>query len=136
MIHPARTLGAAIGFTVAFGLLTACEGGRTDPGPVTGPVIGPEMVVHPNHLIMGVGETQILSATVREDPAWDWGGQITWTSSNPEVVRVTDSGEVTAINPGDAFVVAETGEGLSSEALIVVLGDTENLSPQLRDLIR
>ena len=41
-------------------------------------------------------------------------GEITWTSSNPEVVQVDSTGRVTALKNGTAIVKATTANGLSA----------------------
>ena len=41
-------------------------------------------------------------------------GEITWTSSNPEVVQVDSTGRITAIKNGTAIVKATTANGLSA----------------------
>lgn len=54
------------------------------------------------------GETAILTATVKPDNAPD--KTVTWTSSDPEIATVDETGKVTAIKEGTATITAKTGE--------------------------
>lgn len=62
-----------------------------------------------NELIMIVGESVTLAATVSpEDAAVD---AVSWTSSEPEVVSVSDKGVVRALKKGNATITVKSEDG-------------------------
>ena len=66
------------------------------------------------------GEDLPLTATVRPDDATDMS--ISWSSSNPSVATVDNTGKVTAVAPGTATITATAndGSGVSASCEIVV----------------
>ena len=66
------------------------------------------------------GETLVLTATVTPDDAAD--KSISWSSSNPSVATVDNTGKVTAIAKGTATItaMAKDGSGASASCEIVV----------------
>jgi uncharacterized repeat protein (TIGR02543 family) len=73
-----------------------------------------KMVIHPNEITIGnnyntkmtVGDTQQLVATVFPDYAYN--PNVTWTSSDENVLSVSETGLVTAVGPGKAHIIAAT----------------------------
>ncbi|MDE6560923.1 MAG: leucine-rich repeat protein [Muribaculaceae bacterium] len=66
-----------------------------------------------------VSEQLQLTATVLPEDATD--KSVTWSSSEPSIVSVDETGLVTAINIGWAVVTATTSNGLSAECLVKVV---------------
>ena len=66
------------------------------------------VILNKTSLNMCAGTFETLVATVKPDNATD--KTVTWSSSNPEVASVDDSGEVTALREGSATITAKAGE--------------------------
>ena len=66
------------------------------------------------------GEEMTLTATVEPDDAADTS--VTWSSSNPSVATVDNTGKVTAIAPGTATITATAndGSGVSAQCEVTV----------------
>ena len=76
-------------------------------GPTEPPVIQVTSVsVNPVSAILDIGETVILTATVSPSDATD--KTVTWTSSNPSVVTVSN-GTITTVGEGSATITATAG---------------------------
>lgn len=73
-----------------------------------------KVVIHPSEIYidnnystqMTVGDTQQLAATVFPDYAYN--PNVTWTSSDENVLTVSEAGLVTAVGPGKAHIIAAT----------------------------
>ena len=67
------------------------------------------------------GEEMTLTATVEPDDAADTS--VTWSSSNPSVATVDNTGKVTAIAPGTATITATAndGSGVSVSCEVIVI---------------
>ena len=66
------------------------------------------------------GETLVLTATVAPDDAAE--KSISWSSSNPSVATIDNTGKVTAVAPGAATITATAndGSGVSASCEVVV----------------
>ncbi len=87
---------------------------RVEPGPAATIALAPDVA----RLV--VGQTFRLSArsySAIGDERWD---EIVWTSSDNGVVAVNDDGVVSAVNRGNALVMASADEASTSIALEVV----------------
>ncbi len=84
------------------------------PVPVSG------IVLDQTSLDLKVGNNKRLTATVEPDDAVYT--EITWTSSAPEVAKVSDDGMVTALSEGNA-VVTVTVDGIKAECKVTVSGE-------------
>ncbi|HEX6371293.1 MAG TPA: Ig-like domain-containing protein [Longimicrobium sp.] len=134
-------------------LAAACGDGVTDgrpgspgqPGttpPDTTPVVA-WVEITPGTLQLPVEGTRALSATVRTSTGRELTGRVlSWTSSDPEVVRVDINGNATALKVGTSVITAaiEGRQGQSTievtpppappaVAHVQVLGDTQGLEP-------
>jgi hypothetical protein len=104
-------------FAVAFLCATACDDSGTDPALVVAEVrISPDL-----DTLFTTGESVTLSASAFND----LGGAIigktfTWSSSNVDVLRVTNAGLVTARGPNGSGIISATTDGVSSAASVVV----------------
>ena len=81
--------------------VTAQCGGKTAKCIVTVIVPVTSVTLDKSSLILAVGETSVLTATVKPDNATD--KTISWSSSDPSVVKV-DNGKLTALKVGTAVV--------------------------------
>lgn len=81
--------------------VTAQCGGKTAKCIVTVIVPVKSITLDKSSLILAVGETSVLTATVKPDNATD--KTISWSSSDPSVVKV-DNGKLTALKVGTAVV--------------------------------
>lgn len=84
-----------------------------------------------NHqsLTMRVTDQNKLSAIILPETATD--KSVTWTSSNPEVVRVDKDGNVTALHEGEAVIscTAEDGSGVTASCRVYVVNtEVESIS--------
>ncbi len=78
-------------------------------------------VVPGSVLLVAVGERHALSARAVDAAGVPVAAQVTWTSSRPEDVAISPSGEVTAIaQVGSAQLVAQVGDVKSEPALVIV----------------
>ncbi len=72
----------------------------------------------PSHLDMTPGESATLTAEVQPDAATD--KSVTWSSSDPSIATVTETGQVTAIATGSAIIYASSSNGLTAECSVTV----------------
>lgn len=67
-----------------------------------------------------VGDTRTLQATLRDaDGSTLTGRPITWASRNPDVVRITSDGSLTAVGAGLANITARSDDVTTHAALVV-----------------
>lgn len=78
------------------------------------------VTLNSTNLTMSVGETALLEANVLPEDADD--KNVTWYSSNPEVVTV-DGGRIAALDFGQAVITVQVG-GLSASCMVTVLVDS------------
>lgn len=76
--------------------------------------------ISPSSVNISVGETVQLLANVQPESAS--GLSVVWASSNESVATVTNSGIVTAISNGEAFITATVGGKTASGSVIVSAG--------------
>lgn len=88
------------------------------------PEIPESVTLSANDVDMLIGETLQLNATVAT--AVGNPTDLTWTSSNPNVATVDNSGKVTAVAPGEADITASLGAGRASATCEVEV-DAENM---------
>jgi hypothetical protein len=110
--RPCRRGGTALLLLIA----AACGGdGRTNPADVVEITLDPEAVV-----LDASGQTLQLTATARDDNGDPVQGvTIQWTSTDAEVVTVSETGLLTAQGPGTAEVGAAVGS-ISATATVGV----------------
>ena len=92
---------------------TACRGGGEEEKTVAVTSVS----VSPVSLSLTEGETLPLRASVLPADATDY--TLTWTSSDPTVAQVSETGNVSALAPGSATITASAG-GKSGTCSIVV----------------
>jgi uncharacterized protein YjdB len=105
-------------------LTAACS--DSDPTGIEDPPVPAEIVVAPESLTLTApGETADLEVTVLDAEGEEiLDPELTFTSSDDEVVEVSESGVVTAIGEGSATVTVSVGE-LSAEVLVEVTVEEE-----------
>ena len=132
----AWTLGTEPGIQTASASVAAAEGSPAtfmaralewpaEPPPVPTPT---ELLLSPADLLLEIGETQALGASL----AYSDGSQgppsaLSWSSGDPSVASVTPDGTVTGIAPGKAAIRA-VADGLSGFAVITVVGPVASVT--------
>ena len=103
--------------------VTTVDGGKTATCTVTvkQPVTG--VSVSPASATLNVGGTQQLSATVTPSNADN--KNVTWSSSNTSVARVSSSGLVTAVAKGNATITVTTTDGSKTATCTVTVNAPE-----------
>ncbi|ODT56891.1 hypothetical protein ABS71_21105 [bacterium SCN 62-11] len=81
------------------------------------------LAVSPKPVTKTAGQTQqfTATATANDGTTIDVSSAVTWTSSNPAVVTVTNTGLATAVAPGSAVITA-SGAGFTDNAAFTVTG--------------
>ncbi|MFL5606534.1 MAG: beta strand repeat-containing protein, partial [Gemmatimonadaceae bacterium] len=114
------TTGVVTGVSVGSATITATSEGKTGTAAVTVTAVPVASVtVNPTTENLFVGQTAVLSATVKDANGAVVAVQPTWTSSNPLVAAVSSTGLLTAVAPGSATITASAG-GKSGAASVVV----------------
>lgn len=104
-------------------LLAACSGGGgpTTPPPPPPPPAPATVTVSPATGSVSVGATLALAATVRDAAGQAMQGQaINWSTSNPGIASVSNTGVVTGVSQGGPVTVTATSGGKSGTAAISV----------------
>jgi uncharacterized protein YjdB len=95
-------------FAIALAL-TGCGGGGDGGTPTAGPTPAlTALAVSPNGQIDTIGATRQFTATATYDDGstGDVTGNVTWTSSKPEVATVNTTGVATAVGASSATLTA------------------------------
>ena len=82
---------------------------------------GPDRIdLDPSQMTLDAEETVTVTATVRSaDGAVLADAPVRWIAMNPEVAVVDQSGQVTAVSPGEARIAARSGNVMSFAAVVV-----------------
>lgn len=111
------------------GFLAGCGGTDTPTDPES-PVPTTVALAPSTLAFSGPGETEQLSATVRDqNGAVMNGAAVTWSSSSPAVASVTSAGLVTAEGPGVADIEATSGDAVGAAAVTVADAPATMLEP-------
>lgn len=78
-----------------------------------------------NNIEIAVGQTRGLLVNVFPDY---YDEPITWTSDNPEILTVDDTGLIKAVTPGKCTISAKSSNGLIANCEVTVLDVTVNAS--------
>ena len=118
-LHRRRRISALSIWSLGLLHLASCGGGGESPA---GPDVEVASVtVSLEQLNLGVGETQQLTATPRDQSGAPLAGRsIAWASSEETVASVSSTGLVTAIGEGSATITASSG-GKSGSASVAVI---------------
>ena len=122
---PAIAMVSSDGVVTAVGVGTATVTARADTASATASVTvtsneGLTLQVSPGSLEFFLPETRQLAAIVRDAGGYVVVSAVTWTSSDPTVVEVDGSGNLTGVAPGSASIVAAAGT-LADTAAVTVL---------------
>ena len=82
------------------------------------------ITVDKKSIILKQGNKDRIKVTINGDK--DLIYNITYTSSNPDVVRVDEYGYIEALNPGNAVISISTSNGLTAECYVTVLSKKYN----------
>lgn len=128
----ARTLVQQALLCLTVGSAIACGGGDSSGGGITRPPgnsdpvtpvppVAASITVSRNALqLSGAGDTQALSAEVRDQAGAVLSNYaVTWTSSNSQIATVSSGGVVTAVTVGSATVTASAGSVSANVAVTV-----------------
>jgi hypothetical protein len=101
-------------------ILTACgTESPTHPGPIV-PALVASVTLSATELTIERGNTIQLTATPRDHAGTPLTGRtVTWHSSTPEVITITNGDRLTAVGTGTAFITA-TVEGKSAQVTVRV----------------
>ncbi len=117
-----RVLSAAVAVTF---LVAACDSSSTSPDP--DPVAAEVELNTTTVVLTEIGETYELEATVLDTEGNEMSDvSVTWTSSDEEVVTVSESGVVEAVGAGSATVSASTGDLSAAAAVSVEIDDDDD----------
>lgn len=113
-LYPLKTGSTVITAKTAGGKTAACKVTVTAPKPAS-------IKVTPEELELYVGDSAQLSATVY--PIGAEPGTVTWTSSNPDSIKIDQTGKVTALAMSDyyEYIVARTANGKMTTISVTVL---------------
>ena len=94
---------------------------------------GPDRIdLDPLQMTLDAGETVTVAATVRSaDGAVLAEAPVRWIAMNPEVAVVDQSGQVTAVSPGEARIAARSGNVMSFAAVMVRALPVASLAAEL-----
>ncbi len=100
-------------------IITATATAVTEEGRFTGTAacevtVKNRISLNHNSLVVYVGKAEKLAASLVEEEA------ITWSSSEPEVVKVNAQGEITPVKAGKATVTAATASGAAESCKVTV----------------
>lgn len=110
-----------VGTTIVY--CTAHNGVSAQCTVTVNPILADGVSLNANSAEMTTGETMQLTATV--SPANTTNPAVTWNSTNSSIATVDGNGVVTAVTPGQCYIVATTidGSNKSASCQINVLSD-------------
>ena len=85
-----------------------------------------EVSVEPAELIMAVGRTEKITATISPPNATN--KKVNWSSSDENVATVDENGYVTAVAPGTATITATTEDGGKKATCEVTVSKVVNVT--------
>lgn len=96
-------------------------GGPTDPGSSSSEVAAASVVITPDSAALAIGDSVQLTATVRNASGDALAGRaVAWSSPDPALVELSQSGWVRATGAGSARVVARSDD--KSDTAVVTIG--------------
>jgi uncharacterized protein YjdB len=113
--------GVVTGVAPGTATITAAHGGKSGASTITvRPIPVASVTVSPNAVTLGLGGTRQLTATPRSATGAPLSGRtVAWSSSNPSVASVNQSGVVNALLIGTAIITANV-EGVTGTANVTV----------------
>jgi len=109
------------GAIALFFLVAACAGDNSTGlhKLTTQPSTPSSIVINPSSDTLGVGQSRRFGAVVSDADGMPVQRTVLWTSANPTIASVSASGDVTALTPGIARIVAASAP-LADTATVVV----------------
>jgi len=110
---------AAVATVDPTGTVTARKSGTTNITVQSGQVVAEVPVtvaiysalkVNPEKLELKVGEKSTLQAQILDEKGGPLAGSVTWTSENDKIAKVDAKGNVEAVGPGSAKLMAKANE--------------------------
>ncbi|WP_232015929.1 S-layer homology domain-containing protein [Paenibacillus baekrokdamisoli] len=109
------------------GLIATCEVTVTNP---PGTIEVDSVTVSPAELSLPAGESVKLKAAVQ--PVDAFNRKLAWSSSNPGVAQVDESGKVTGMTPGTAVITVTTSDGgFTAASKVTILPGTKTPGSEL-----
>ncbi|MGO4371741.1 DNRLRE domain-containing protein, partial [Paenibacillus sp. MCAF20] len=98
-----------------------------DPGPKPEPIPVTSVILNKTELTLIKGDSHTLNASVLPTTVYD--KEVTWKSSDPSIIQVSQSGQVKALAPGHAVITATSNqdEAISTQCEITVTDTPEGL---------
>lgn len=107
--------------------------GKTDTIKVTVPEIkASTLIVNKTSLILDKGQTDQLVAVIEPENTTD-DKSIAWISSDPKIVKVDETGKITALSVGSATITA-TAAGLTATTLVEVTCELSSISLNITEM--
>lgn len=111
--------GKAIGVGIGVAIIKAqMKNGIFATATVTVSQLPLGIVLNMNQGTIGVGNFVLLTATITPSNAND--KSVSWSSSDPNVATVDQSGKVVGINTGSTVITATTKNGISASCIVIV----------------
>ena len=107
-----RQLFAACSIAAAL-MVAACGGSDTPSSPTT---TTPSVTITPGGTVYQLGATQALTLSAQTTPT-----NVVWSSSNPNVITIDSSGNITAVGVGAATITATADAGVSATLSLQVV---------------
>ena len=108
------------------GIELSCEIEVTDNNPITDIKLNKEI------LYLNQGEYETLTATILPQNATG-DHTVTWSSENTNIAKVSQSGTVSAIGPGQTTIVARTSNGKEARCKVVIQAPLQSISLSEKD---
>lgn len=77
------------------------------------------ITISPREITLAQGDETMLTYTINPGNASD--KKLRWISDNPDIARVDDHGNVTAVSPGVTTITAETNDGAWTDVCVVTV---------------
>ena len=106
-------------------MLAGCDSDSSDPaGPddPAGPPPVETVLVTPSEATLTEGESKEFGATLLAADGSELSArEVAWSTSSEDIATVSTSGEVTAVEAGEAVTITATSEGQSGQAIVTVV---------------
>ena len=111
--------GVVTGVSEGTAKIVASVGSYTATCNVTVSTAITSVTLNKTSISLRVDSTRTLTATLLPSPSAEVAGNLTWTSTNPLVATVSNSGKITAMSEGTANIVASIGTVTSICSVVV-----------------
>ena len=108
------------------GIELSCEVEVTDNNPITDIKLNKEI------LYLNQGGYETLTATILPQNATG-DHTVTWSSENTNIAKVSQSGTVSAVGPGQTTIIARTSNGKEARCKVVIQAPLQSISLSEKD---